>query len=147
MRANPQIRRIPQRMIPRQRFRIRNINRSTTQAPILQRRNQRLLDQDLAARDVGHIRLAERVVAVLGQEGEFGRANEMRGLRGEREADYQVVQAQGQEGVDGCLVCAVVPGDGDRAVCVAGAGDDVVGVAARGGCWARGGRVGVDGHS
>lgn len=124
--TNLQIRCIPQWVILWQRFRIRDINSSTTQAPILQRRNQGLLVQDFSTRNIRYIGFRERVLAVLGEKAEFLCANEMRGLRGERDADYEVVETQREEGVDGCFIQAVMPGDWDRAICIAGAWDDVV---------------------
>lgn len=49
--------------------------------------------------------------------------------------------------MDGCFVYAVVPGDWDRAICVAGAGDNIAGVASRRGGWPWGCCVGMNGHS
>lgn len=87
-------------------------------------------------------------MCALGREkGEFFRADEMRGLRGEGQGDYEVVEAEGEEGMDGSFVEAVVPGYWNRAVCVAGAGDDVACIASRCGGWTWGSCVGVDGHS
>ena len=81
MRTNLQIRRIPQRMICRQRFRIRHIHSSTTQLPSLQRSNQGILINDLPARNIGHVGPGEGMCALSSEEREFFRANEMGALR------------------------------------------------------------------
>lgn len=49
--------------------------------------------------------------------------------------------------MDGCFVYAVVPGDWDCAICVAGAGDNIAGVASRGGRWPWGCCVCMNGHT
>lgn len=94
MRTDHQIRRIPQRMIHGQRFRIRDINRSTTQRASLQRSNQRLLVEDLPTGDIRDIRSRERMLAVPSKKGKHIRANQLCSLRGKRDADNNVVKPQ-----------------------------------------------------
>lgn len=137
MRRNDTIRRPPQLMLLRQRFRIRDIQRRAPQAlqlgplppfpdPLFelpQRSNQGLLHEDLPARDITH----ERVPA--GQDVEFLFPEQVRGGGGEGHGDEEDVDVLGEEIVEGGFVEAAVPGAGDRAVGVAGVGDDEAGVA------------------
>lgn len=95
--TNLHTRRIPQWVVLRQRFRIRHVQRSAVQFPRLERLHQRVLINDFPARDVGHIRLAEGMGAVGGEEGKFLCADEMGCLRGEREGDNEVVKTETEE--------------------------------------------------
>ena len=165
------VRRIPQRIPLRQRLRVRDIQRRAAQALFpfaepsallrhdgrvgLARRDRGLavvgvrfeggdevrLDDDLAARDIGDEGVA------LGEDVELRRAEQVVRLLGQRHADDQPVDVLREEVVQRGAVQPAVPGAGDAAVRVAGAGHDEAAVvlALRGG--ARGGGEGDDVHA
>lgn len=140
MRRDDDILGIPQRIVLRQRLRIHDVERGTAQLAVVQRLDQSGLVDDLAARDVDH------EGAAAGENVEFGSAEQVR-RRGRQGQGYdQHVEVLGQERVQVGFVGgrARVPGDGDRAVRVASAGDVVALVGAGRGRCARGGGVGED---
>lgn len=109
MRTNLDIRHIPQRMILRQRLRIRNVQRRTTQLATLQRIYQRILIEDLAARDVREVGFGMARWCMRTEDREFLGAQEVRGGGGQGERDDEMVEAEGEEGMEGCFVGSVVP--------------------------------------
>jgi hypothetical protein len=140
MRRDDDILGIPQRIVLRQRLRIHDVERGTAQLAVVQRLDQSGLVDDLAARGV------DDEGAAAGENVEFGSAEQVR-RRGRQGQGYdQHVEVLGQERVQVGFVGgrARVPGDGDRAVRVAGAGDVVTLVGAGGGRRAWGGGVGED---
>lgn len=147
MRRQDHVGRVPQRVASGQGFRIGDVERGagepglaviviviftgigmSARAP-LQRGDELVLAQDLAARDVGDEGLA------LGQDGEFGRAQQMARLRRERHADEQVVDVLREEAVQRWLVEAREPGRGEGSVRVARVRHDEAAVLLRLGRW------------
>lgn len=135
-------------MVLGQRLRVRHVQGGAPQpaflvagGPRLESADQSVLVEDLAAADVG-----DEGVAVA-EEGEFVRAEEVRCLFRERHADEEVVDVLREEVVQGAFVQPAVPGAGDGAVRVAGAGHDVAVVFFRLGCRARAGGVGDHVHA
>ena len=125
MRRDDTIRRIPQRTILGQRFRIRDIQRRTPQPAfllrirsLLQRGDQIVLLEDLTAGDVGD----EGIFAA--EDGEFFFSEKMRGFFGQGDGDEEVVDVLGEEMVQRCFIHPAVPGARDRAVRVTGPGND-----------------------
>ena len=94
------------------------------------------LDDDLAAGNVG-----DEGVLLLAEDGELGRADEMGGFFGQGDGDEEVVDVLRKEFVQGGLVQPAEPGRRDRAVRIAGPGDDEAGVVFRFRRRAGGGRV------
>ena len=155
MRRYNTIRRLPQRIVLGQGFRIRDVERRAAEAAAavaagegvvvvvgVQGGDEVALDDDLAAGDVG-----EEGVFLAAEDGELGRADEVGCLGCEGHADEEVVDVLGEEVVQGSLVQAREPGFGDGAVRVAGSREDEARVVFGGRGRARGGRVGDDGHA
>lgn len=96
MRRDDHIRRVPQRIVVRQRFGVRNIQRRASQPAILRSLLQRLyqirLLQDLAPTDVRNERISR-----LAQNLKLLFAQEMRRLLRQRHADEQMVDILSQE--------------------------------------------------
>ena len=149
MRRDDAIGRVPQGVLFRQGFRIRDVERRASETAAAVAAVERVvvvvgveggdevgLHDDLAAGDVG-----DEGVLLFPQDGEFLRAEEVRRFVCQGYADEEVVDVLGEEVVQGGLVQAAVPGFWDRAVRVAGAGDDEALVVFRFRRWARGGRV------
>lgn len=149
MRRDDAIGRVPQGVLFGQGFRIRDVERRAPQSGAAVAAVERVvvvvgveggdevgLHDDLAAGDVG-----DEGVLLCPQDGEFLRAEQVRRLGCQGHADEEVVDVLGEEAVQGGLVRAAVPGCWDRAVRVAGAGDDEARVVFRVRRWARGGRV------
>ena len=85
MHAVQRVRRVPQRMVGRQRLGIGHVEIGPGQPPALQRRDQRVLIQDVAARDVAQERARLHRV-------EFLLADQLLGLAGRWQGDHQPVE-------------------------------------------------------
>ena len=155
MRRDDAIRRFPQRVVLRQGFRVRHVQRRAPQAAPAVAAVQGVvvavgfeggdevgLHDDLAAGDVG-----DEGVLRLAQDGEFLGADEVGRLFRQGHADEEVVDVLGEEMVQARPVQPAEPGFRDRAVRVAGPGDDEPPVVFRFGRRARGGRVRDDVHA
>lgn len=148
MRRDDAVGRVPQGVLFGQGFRVRDVERRAAQSAAAVAAVERVvvavggeggdevgLHDDLAAGDVG-----DEGVFLSAQNGEFLRAEQVRRLGCQGHADEEVVEVLGEEVVQGGFVRAAVPGYRDRAVRVAGAGDDEARVVfrvrgrARGGC-------------
>lgn len=155
MRRDDAIRRVPQGVVFRQGFRIRNIERRASEtastvasvqgvvvAVSFEGSDEVCLNDDLAAGDIRH----ESVFLPV-QDCEFVFAEEVGCLFRQRDADEEVVDVLGEEMVQGGFIEAVEPCVRDGAVRVAGAGDDEAGVVFRFRGRARGGGVRDDVHA
>lgn len=136
MRRDLQVRRLPQRVLRRQRFGHRDVHGGAGEHAAVQRRLQRVLVQHLAAAHVGDERrsrggVARRRLQRCREEREFLLANQLGRARRQRHAQDEVVQPLREKVVQRGFVRAGVPGRGQGAVRVAGAGDDVAVVRAR----------------
>ena len=121
--------RLPQRMISRQGLRISDIERRAAQHARRQRRDQRILVEDLSAGNIRDERPRPLRRHSTGQNAELLLAQQMRRLRRQRQRHDEMVESQAQERADGLPVRPVVPRCRDRAVGVARPGHDVPRVA------------------
>lgn len=155
MRRDDAIRRIPQRIVFRQGFRIRHVQRRASETASAVAAVQGVvvavgfeggdevgLHHNLAAGDVGY-----ESVLLLPQDGELFGAEEVGCLFCQRNADEEVVDVLREEMVQARFVQAAEPGLRDRTVRVAGPGDDESTVVFRFRRRAWGGRVRDDVHT
>ena len=155
MRRDDTVRRIPQGAVFGQGFRIRHVQRRASQSAASVASVQRVvvvvglegvdevgLHDDLSAGNVG-----DEGVFLLAQDGELFGADEVGGLFCQGDADEEVVDVLGEEMAQGRFVQAAEPGFRDRAVRIAGPGDDeaLVPFRFRRGAWR--GRVCDDVHA
>ena len=121
------VRGFPQRILFRQGLRVCHVERGAPEAfsavaavfdEIFERGNEVFLIEDLAAGDVGDEGVA------LGQDFKLRGGEKVGGFFRQRDRDKEVVNVLRQEVVEGSLIEAGEPSRGDRAVGIAGAGND-----------------------
>lgn len=150
MRRDDHILRIPQRIVFRQGFRVRHIQRRPAENLIIQRRDQGLLIQNRATGDVDQERFRSSSSFGLGraastpEQSKFLGSKQAPCRRRERQSDDKRVQARREKRVQRCLGGATVPCHREAAVRIAGARDEVAIVTAGGRTCAWGGGVSVD---